>query len=75
MRVQIVNGEAQYAPLGPIRVRETRIAWEYQTVTIPPASQLSMPTILNPYGTDGWETSGIQFVNESGTTLLLKRPR
>ena len=69
LRVQVVNDE----PTGPVVVRAVRLAWEYQTVTIPSAEDPA--TRLNALGTSGWETTGIAVTQAQGTRLLLKRPR
>jgi hypothetical protein len=74
LRVQIVNGELQYALTHPLPVRPVRPAWEYQTITFAPGAADMAPR-LNPLGADGWETTGITSATAQGTTLLLKRPR
>ena len=73
LRVQIVNGEPQYALTNPLPVRPVRPLWEYQTMTFAPGTD--MAPRLNPLGAAGWETTGIMSSNAQGTTLLLKRPR
>ena len=73
LRVQIINGEAQYGPSNPVQVRPLRSLWEYQTVTF--ATGEDMVQKLNPLGGNGWETTGITSVNAQGTMLLLKRQR
>jgi len=73
LRVQIVNGELQYALTHPLPVRPVRPVWEYQTITFAPGAD--MAPRLNPLGADGWETTGIMLANAQGTTLLLKRTR
>ena len=74
LRVQIVNGELQYASTRPLPVRPVRPVWEYQTITFAPATADMAPR-LNALGADGWETTGIMLANAQGTTLLLKRQR
>ena len=74
LRVQIVNGELQYALTNPLPVRSVRPVWEYQTITFAPGAADMAPR-LNPLGAAGWETTGIMLANAQGTTLLLKRPR
>ena len=74
LRVQIVNGELQYALTNPLPVRALRPVWEYQTITFAPGAA-DMGPRLNPLGAAGWETTGIMVANAQGTTLLLKRPR
>ena len=74
LRVQIVNGELQYALTNPLPVRSVRPVWEYQTITFAPGAADMAPR-LNPLGAAGWETTGVMLANAQGTTLLLKRPR
>ena len=73
LRVQIVNGELQYALTNPLPVQPVRPVWEYQTITFAPGAD--MAPRLNPLGAAGWETTGVMLANAQGTTLLLKRPR
>jgi hypothetical protein len=73
LKVQIINGEPAYAPIGPVPVREIRKTWEYETITLTPTDDVAV--VLNRHGQNGWETTGIAFVKPDGTTLLLKRPR
>jgi hypothetical protein len=73
LKVQIINGEPQYAQTNPVPVREVRKTWEYQTITLAPTDEVA--AVLNKQGQSGWETTGIAFVKPDGTTLLLKRPR
>jgi hypothetical protein len=75
LRVQVTNGEQQYAASNPVQVREVRRAWDYETILIPADAPGSMAALLNNRGANGWETTGIASVNADGTTLLLKRPR
>jgi hypothetical protein len=75
LRVQIINGEPQYAQAaGPVQVREMRRLWEYKTITAAPTQDVT--ALLNAEGATGWETTGTVFANADGTTrLLLKRAR
>jgi hypothetical protein len=75
LRVQVTNGEPQYAASNPVQVREVRRLWDYETVLIPADAPGSMVSLLNGRGANGWETTGIASVNADGMTLLLKRPR
>ena len=75
LRVQVTNGEQQYAASNPVQVREVRHLWDYETVLIPADAPGSMVSLLNGRGANGWETTGIASVNADGMTLLLKRPR
>jgi Spy/CpxP family protein refolding chaperone len=75
LRVQVINGEQQYASINPVQVREVRRVWDYETILIPADAPDSMAALLNARGANGWETTGIATVNANGTTLLLKRPR
>jgi hypothetical protein len=73
LKVQIINGEPQYAAVSPVQVREIRKTWDYDTITLTPTDDVA--ALLNRRGQNGWETTGIAFVKPDGTTLLLKRPR
>lgn len=73
LKVQIINGEPQYAQATPVQVREIRKIWEYETITLTAADDVG--TLLNRRGQNGWEATGIAFVKPDATTLLLKRPR
>jgi hypothetical protein len=75
LRVQVINGEQQYASINPVQVREVRRVWDYETILIPADASDSMAALLNARGANGWETTGIATVNANGTTLLLKRQR
>jgi len=68
LRVQVVNDTA-----APALVRAARLAWEYQSVTIP--STEDPATRLNALGASGWETTGFAVAQSEGTRLLLKRLR
>jgi hypothetical protein len=73
LKVQIINGEPQYAQASPVQVREIRKIWDYETITLAPTDDVA--AVLNRRGQNGWETTGIAFVKPEGTTLLLKRWR
>jgi hypothetical protein len=74
LKVQIINGEPAFAATGPLPVREIRRLWDYESMTVKSAED--MTARLNARGAAGWETTGIWSVNAEGaTTLLLKRPR
>ena len=74
LKVQIINGEPQYAQVNPVQVREIRKTWDYESMTVKPTED--MAARLNARGVVGWETTGIWSVSAEGaTTLLLKRPR
>jgi hypothetical protein len=73
LRVQVINAEPQYGSTGPVQVRPVRQAWEYRSVTVPPADDLA--TTLNVLGSAGWETTGIASVKGDETTMVLKRLR
>jgi hypothetical protein len=75
LRVQVTNGDPQYAASNPVQVREVRRVWDYETILIPADAQANMASLLNSRGANGWETTGIASVNVDGTILLLKRPR
>jgi hypothetical protein len=75
LRVQVTNGEPQYAGSNPVQVREVRRIWDYETILIPADAPASRVSLLNSRGANGWETTGIASVNADGMTLLLKRPR
>jgi hypothetical protein len=73
LKVQIINGEPQYAQASPVQVREIRKIWDYETITLTPTDDVA--TVLNRRGQNGWETTGIMFAKPDGATLLLKRWR
>jgi hypothetical protein len=73
LKVQITNGDPGFPRTPPVQVTEIRKMWEYDTITVAPDANIG--AILNRRGADGWETTGIAFAVQDGTTLLLKRPR
>ena len=56
-----------------VQARLARQSWEYRTLDLEkeqdPAAELSRA------GADGWEATGIQLLNRSGTPVVMKRPR
>jgi hypothetical protein len=61
--------------VSPDSVVQTRLAsqpWAYRTLRV--AAGQDMTTSLAGLGADGWEATGVQTPDASGTTLLLKRP-
>ena len=71
-KVQIINGEPQYANANPVNVRHVRLVWDYETLAIQPTED--MTARLNARGSAGWETTGIWSVGADGVTkVLLKR--
>ena len=56
-----------------VETRRVLQAWSYRTITVPAGQD--MATALTAAGDDGWEVTGVQVTDSSGTSLLLKRPR
>jgi hypothetical protein len=56
-----------------VRARLVRQQWEYRTMTIPSGPDAAV--VLSAAGAEGWETTGIVLANQSGSPLLLRRPR
>jgi hypothetical protein len=76
LKVQVTNGDPQYAATNPVQVHEVRRVWDYETIVIPADAMANMASLLNSRGANGWETTGIASVNTEGaTTMLLKRQR
>jgi hypothetical protein len=74
LKVQVINGDSAFARASPVLVHEMRQVWDYQTIKL--ATTDDVAKVLNVQGANGWETTGIAFVNADGTTtLLLKRTR
>jgi hypothetical protein len=73
LKVQVINGEPQYAQASPVQVREIRKIWDYETITLTPTDDIA--AVLTRRGQNGWETTGIAFAKPDGTTVLLKRWR
>jgi len=72
LRVEVMNGDPSVA-IRPLAVAQARQVWEYKAITMPPTGDPAR--VLNAEGLQGWETTGVVLVTQSGTTLLLKRPR
>jgi hypothetical protein len=60
-------------PANVLQARRTRQQWEYRTTNIPGAQDISAS--LNAAGMDGWEVIAVQPSTQTGTVVLLKRPR
>jgi hypothetical protein len=76
LRVQVANGDANphsVRMVGPTRVQLLKQEWEYDTLVI--AAGASPVQALKSLGLAGWETTGVAWMAEEQTTLLLKRPR
>ena len=74
LRVQVIGGPTVTTNSGNVvQDRVARQPWEYQNVNIPQGQDLV--ALLNAAGADGWDTSGISFVTQSGTVVVMKRPR
>ena len=61
------------APATVLQTRPVRQAWDYRTIDL--ASGQDVATVLSRAGADGWETTGLQFANPAGTSVVLKRLR
>ena len=60
----------------PVLVRNPVRLWDYQVLTITPAtSPADLTRMLTASGGAGWETSGLQVPNGPNTMLVMKRPR
>ena len=60
------------APASIVQARFVRQLWEYRTVSVQPGQDVVK--VLAGAGTEGWEVT-LQMPDQSGTVLLLKRPR
>jgi hypothetical protein len=60
-------------PTSTVQARRVRQAWEYRTVSIPRGQDVA--AALGTAGMEGWEVTGVQFPDQSGTVILLTRPR
>jgi len=69
LHVQVVGTAASQ----PVQVRLMRPVWEYKAVVV--ATREEAANQLRAAGEDGWETTGIAFLNGNQATLLLKRLR
>lgn len=74
LKVQVVNGDANFSRASPVQVTEVRKTWDYDMITVASTGD-DAAQVLTAKGTAGWETTGIAFVTADGTKLLLKRPR
>lgn len=57
----------------PVPSRAVRQRWEYRSLDIGPGEDPAL--VLNTAGEDGWDTTGLTFASQAGTTIVLKRPR
>ena len=77
LRVQVANSDSNPHSVkvtGSIRTQPLRQEWDYDTVVIVPDTNPMQA--LKPLGLAGWETTGLSWPGDQGTTtLLLKRPR
>jgi len=82
IRVEVANGDphAGLYPVNvriddsqPVNVRHTRQAWEYTSISVD--TGVDPVSALNAQGANGWETTGVFFVSQNRTTLVLKRLR
>jgi hypothetical protein len=60
-------------PATVLQARLARQQWEYRTMSIPRAQDPS--GALNTAGMEGWEVIDVQAAAQTGTVVLLKRPR
>lgn len=56
-----------------VQTRVTRQTWEYRGVRV--GAGQNAAALLNAEGADGWETAGFTLPDQSGTIVVLKRPR
>ena len=56
-----------------VQARLVRQQWEYRTINIPTGAEAA--AVLSAAGADGWETTGIILSNQSGSPVVLKRPK
>jgi len=61
--------------VGTQTVETCRLAqvWLYRTIRVPPGQDMAIA--LTAAGAEGWEVTGVQTPDATGTALLLKRPR
>jgi len=62
--------------LGPgslLLTSPVRHPWEYKGVDIPVGADPL--TVLNQMGADGWEATGVVLPGQTGTLVVMKRPR
>jgi hypothetical protein len=72
LRVEIMNGDPTF-PSNPVNVRLARQVWEYKSVVL--GSGADLVRALTTEGLAGWETTGVFFVGQDKTTVILKRLR
>jgi hypothetical protein len=72
IRVEVTNGEPGFSA-NPVNVRLARQVWEYKSIVVD--SGVESIRALSGEGLAGWETTGISFVGQGKTTVLLKRLR
>ena len=72
IRVEVANGEPGFSS-NPVNVRLARQAWEYKSIVVD--AGVESVRALSSEGLAGWETTGISFVGQGKTTVLLKRVR
>jgi hypothetical protein len=61
------------APTTIVQARLARQPWEYRTLPVAPGQDVAK--LLLGAGQEGWEVTGLQVADQSGSALLLKRPR
>jgi hypothetical protein len=73
VRTQIVGTPTMtVSPESVVQARLVRQPWAYRTLRVPFGQDMAIA--LAVAGDDGWEATGVQTPDASGTTLLLKRP-
>jgi len=72
IRVEVANGEPGFSS-NPVNVRLARQVWEYKSIVVD--AGVESVRALSSEGLAGWETTGISFVGQGKTTVLLKRLR
>jgi hypothetical protein len=60
-------------PATTVQARLVRQQWEYRTINIPSGQEAA--GVLSAAGADGWEATGIVLSNQSGSPVVLKRPK
>ena len=61
------------APATTVQARLVRQQWEYRTINTPSGPDAA--GVLSAAGADGWEATGIVLSNQSGSPVVVKRPR
>jgi hypothetical protein len=73
LRVQVVGTPTVRIDASSGQPRSARQAWEYRSLTVPSGQD---PTAaLNTAGADGWEMTELVIPGQTGTFVVLKRPR